>query len=323
MSELNILLIPAGAATVISSIKALRQDKYIRIISADIDKLAPGLYLSDKGYIVPPYDDKNFFPKIKEIVKKENIQIIFPGVDRILLNFSKRKKEFEEIGTIVMVSDPQTIKVSNDKWLMYTTLKDKLPIPKSYITPDDIDIDFPLFIKPRHGTSSHNTHTLNSQDELNFFYKRTDSPLIQEYLGGKEYDVDCMTDKNGNLIFTIPREDIEQKSGTYVKTKVIYDRDIIDIARRLTQELKFYGLFNFSLKRDAEDNLKLVEINPRIGGSMHLSSISEPNIHLLACRLYTDEKIERPKIRYGLYTSCYLQDIFLTDRIINETIVKI
>ena len=318
MKEYNILLIPGGSGMAIAAIKALKWDKKLKIFSADANKLAAGLYLSHKGYVVPPFDNSSFYSTIKKIIEKERMDVIIPSLDTILLEFSQKRKEFEEIGAKVLVSEPNTISVTRDKWKTYNKLKDVIPLPKSFIRKDDVDIGFPLIIKPRDGSGSKNVYRVTSNDELKFFYERTPNPIIQEYLEGKEYTVDCLADMDGNLLLCIPRERIETKSGISTKGKIIKDERLEGMAKKITSSIKFFGPFFFQAKEDKRGIPKLTEINPRISGTMSLSSSSGPNIHSLAVRICMGEKVKIPKIKYGLYITRYWEDIYLTDDEIGE-----
>ena len=44
--------------------------------------------------------------------------------------------------------------------------------------------------------------------------------IIQEYLPGKEYTVDVLSDLDGNSLLAIPRERIEVKAGISSKGKI-------------------------------------------------------------------------------------------------------
>jgi len=307
----------------VAAIKALKQDKTIKIISADVNKLAPGLFLSHKGYIIPPFDNRMFYSKLGKIIERENIDVIIPALDTILQEFSKRKKEFENMGTKVLVSEPKTIEITRDKWKTYNELEKVIPVPKSFIKIEDINIDYPLFIKPRSGSGSQWAYKVNSKKELDFFYDWIENPIIQEYLEGKEYTIDCLADMDGNLLLSIPRERIETKSGISIKGQIIRNEELEKMAKKVAQKLKFCGLFFFQTKEDKEGVPKLTEINARIAGTMCLSSFSGANIHSLAVRLCMGEKIDIPTVKNGLYITRYWEEIYLTRGLIDDKVYKI
>jgi len=311
-NQYNILVVPGGSGMAIAAVKMFKKDAKMNIIAVDTNNLSPGLYLAHKGYIIPPFKDTPFYSVIKNIVKKEKIDLIIPALDTILLEFSEKREEFEKLGAKVLVSEPKTIKITRDKWKTYNELKDIIPFPQSFINKKDINIDFPLIMKPRRGSGSKDVYKITSNRELDFFYKRVENPIIQEYLEGKEYTVDCLADMKGNLLICIPRERIEMKAGISVKGRIVKDERLDEIAIKISKHIRFTGPFFFQVKEDREGVFKLMEINPRISGTMSLSSSSGPNIHNLAVRLIFGEKINIPKIKYGLYVTRYWEDIYLT-----------
>ncbi|MFA5743026.1 MAG: ATP-grasp domain-containing protein [Candidatus Paceibacterota bacterium] len=318
IKKINVLIVPAGSGMAIPAIKALKQDKNIRIVSVDSNSLSPGLYLSHKAYIVPVFKDQLFYPKIKEIVLKEKIDVIIPCLDTILLDFSKLKPWFKEMGAEVMVSDFEAIEITRDKWKTYKALEGIIPLPKSFIKKEDININYPIIIKPRGGSGSQDFHKIDSKEELDFYYKRIENPIIQEYLPGEEYTIDCLAEKNGKLVLTMARERIEAKAGISVKGKVVTDKRFNEMAEKISKQIKFNGPFFFQAKKDNNGNPKLMEINARIAGTMCLSSFAGPNIHLLGVMLALGKKIKIPPIKYGLRVSRYWEELYLTDNKIKK-----
>lgn len=316
--QYNILIVPGGSGMAVAAIRALKQDPNFRIVSTDTDKLSAGLYLSDKSYLVPPFNDESFYGVIKEIAKKEKIDVIIPALDSILLFFSEKKNEFAELGIKVLISEPETINITRDKWLTYNKLKETVLFPKSFIEKKNVNIGFPLLIKPRDGSGSVNIHTINSKEELDFYYPRTPNPIIQEYLEGKEYTIDCLADKKGNLLFCVPRERIATKAGISTKGRIVKNETLENMAKKISQTLNFFGPFFFQAKEDAKGIPKLLEINSRIAGTMSLSSFAGPNLHCLAVRMCMDEEVHIPKINYGLYVTRCWEDIYLNEGEIKE-----
>jgi carbamoyl-phosphate synthase large subunit len=306
-SRINVLVIPAGSGMAIMAIKALREDECITVISGDTNKLAPGLHLSHKGYLLPPFSDETFFDKLTELIGKEEVDIVIPALDTILLAFSEKTGEFEELHVHVIVSEPDTIKATRDKWKTYLCLKDAVPLPKSFIEKGEIDVGYPLFIKPRYGSGSKQAYVAKSVKELDFFYEYVKDPIVQEYLGGKEYTVDCLADMEG-------------RDGISTKGLIIKNMQLEDMGERIVQKLRFRGPFFFQAKEDKFGVPRLTEINARIAGTMCPASLSEGNIHTLAVRLSMGEKVACPKIRYGVYISRYWEEIYLTEEEIKAKI---
>ena len=320
---INILIVPAGSRIATGIIKFLAREKEYQIISADIDKLAPGFYLSDRGYIVSKFSQKKFWSDLKRIIKKERVDLVIPALDPLLIKFAENKKFFDNLKVKILISPSKTIFLTRDKWKTYNLLKNEIPIAKSFIDKNKVNIPYPLFIKPRDGSGSLNAFKINSQEELDFHYKNIQKPIIQEYLEGKEYTVDCLTNTEGNLLCCVPRERIGTQAGVSTKGRIVRNKKIEKIAEKIAQKIKFMGPFFFQLK-EKKGVLKLVEINPRFGGGMPLSATGGPNIYLLATQMFLGAKIEKtPKIEYGLYFTRYDQEIYLTEKDIKSKIYKI
>lgn len=313
--KIKILVVPGGSRLAFGIIKFLTREKNIKVVSADVNKLAAGLYLSGKGYLVNSFsNEKRFLTDLTNVVKKEKVDIIIPALDPLLLLLAKNKEFFnQENGVKVLISPAETIFLTRDKWRLYRALKDFLPLPKSFINKKEINISYPLFIKPRDGSGSVNAFKINSRKELNFYYKRIKNPIIQEYLEGIEYTVDCLTDMKGELLSCVPRIRLEAKGGISIKGKVVRSKEIEKIAKKLTQRIKFIGPFLFQVK-GRSGNLKLIEINPRFGGGMPLSASAGINIYLLSVKLFLGQKVKIPKIKDNLYFTRFDEEIYLTEK---------
>lgn len=308
MKKLNILLVPSSSGMAITAIKALKAGE-INVVSTDIDPLAPGLYLSDTGYLIPPFDSSKFFDKIYEIVEKESIDLVIPAYDTILKKFSERKDTFRKMGSQVLISSPEVIDICRDKWTTYKKLKGKIPLPDSFIDLNH-DLSFPLFIKPRKGSGSEDSYKVDSEQELEFFYSKIDSPLIQNFLPKTEYTIDCLSDKKGKIVASVPRVRIETKAGISTKGKTVKNPKLEEMAETVAKELKIKGPFLCQAKEDENGISKLTEINPRIGGTM-CPDFTDPNLHVCAAKLFTGKSIDKPKIKYGRTVTRFWQEIYL------------
>lgn len=322
--KIKVLITPAGSRIAIPIIKFLKKTNKIKVISADIDKLAAGLYLSDKGYLISPFSkEKKFLSDLKKIIIKENIDILIPALDPLLIKFARLEKYFQKLGIRILVSPLSTLLITRDKWKTYQFLNKFIPMPKSFIKKENINLSYPFFIKPRLGSGSLNVFKINSREELDFYFKRIKKPIIQEYLEGREYTVDCLTDLEGKLLFCIPRERLETKAGVSIKGKIVKNKKIEKIALKISEKLKFRGPFFFQLKENREKVLMLTEINARFGGGMPLSCAAGPNIYLLSVKLFMGEEIRIPKIKRNLYFTRFDEELYLTEERIKTKIKKI
>ncbi len=292
MPAITVLFIPAGSGIAISGIKSIKNIEDIKTVAADSDPLAAGLYLAEKKYLIPEFNNPKFFSIIQKIILKEKIDILIPCLDpllEIIANYGPTKLE-KRLGVKILISPPETIKLTRDKWLAYNRFKNILNFPESWIDLDDVPKDtFPLFIKPRKGSGSIGATIVRNQTELEFFFSYLDDPIISEYLEGKEYTVDCLASPKGKLITIIPRERIQSKAGISIKAKFMNVTDeIIEIAKEVNKQLHFIGPFFFQLKQGSDNTLKIMEFNARLSGTMIFSNLAGFNIVEKAIRQFND-----------------------------------
>ena len=321
--KIKILIVPAGSRMSIPVIKFLKKDKWIKVVSADINKLAAGLYLSDKAYLISPFSrEKKFFSDLKKIILKEKIDILIPGLDPLLVKFSKNQSYFQKLRVKVIISPLKTILITRDKWKTYQALKDVIPMPKSFLRKNDVDISFPLFIKPRGGSGSIDVFKTRNKAELEFYFSKIISPIIQDYLEGKEYTVYCLVNMEGRLLFSIVRERLETKAGVSVIGRVVKHKKIEDIALKISKKLKFQGPFFFQVK-EKKGIPYVTEINARFGGGMPLSCAAGPNIYLLSVKLFMGKRLTIPKIKRNIYFTRFDNEIYLNPTSIASKVKKL
>lgn len=277
MNEINVLFSSAGRRVeLVNSFRKAKNKLGIngRLIGVDIDELAPALKFVDKSYIVPMLNDEKFIPTIINICKDENISLIIPTIDTELELYAKNKDLIEsKSGAKVMISNLDTISIVRDKIKTCNFLESKgIDVPKLI---NEIDIEkgnvrFPAFIKPLDGSSSINAFKINNMEELLFFKKYIKKPMIQEFADGIEYCVDVFCDFNSNIISAVPKLRLSHRSGEITKAKIIKDKEIIDIAKKIVEILKPIGEINFDCIK-TKSGIKIIEINGRFAGGAPIS----------------------------------------------------
>lgn len=321
--SVNVLVTPAGSGMAIVAIKALLQDPNIKVVAADMNCFAAGLFLAHKGYVVPPINDKSFFNTLENIVRKENVHVILPCLDTFLLPFCEKRKEFEKIGVKMVLSPCETVKICRDKWVLYEKLHKTIPMPRSVIpygsSNSNLDVDpqknieFPVVVKPRAGSGSKRVFIAEDEAELDLYLRKVHDPIIQEYVFGEEYTVDMLVDKDHKPLVIVPRKRLEVKAGISVKGIIQMKKEIIDMGESLCSLLRFFGPVNFQAVLDERDGLpKLTEVNPRIAGGMSLTIAAGVNIPLLSVYLALGEKVVIGSIHDGLCMSRYYEEIVFT-----------
>jgi predicted ATP-grasp superfamily ATP-dependent carboligase len=239
------------------------------------------------------------------------IDLFWPS--RGAANLAAYAKDFESQGTHLMVcATPETIEVLNDKAVFYSRLADSglglpwyrevknqselkaaveellktgvrvcLKPPKSIyglgfkiISESTNIMSAYLASDPVKTTLEEALEKLNVPEEL---FPRL---LVMELLPGPEYSVDCLA-REGRLL----KASIRKKPlWAGHPERLIYDREIIQIARNLTENFRLNNIFNLQLM-DSPNGRKLLEINPRMAGGLYYSCLAGINYPYWAVRL--------------------------------------
>jgi hypothetical protein len=111
--------------------------------------------------------------------------------------------------------------------------------------------------------------------------------LIQERIFGQG-EAFCGIYNNGNLVnHTMHRRLRENpiSGGPSTKAEIIFEPDLFNEGTKLLENLNWHGVGMVEFKRDINNNLFLMEINPKFWGSLDLSIESGVNFPLLAVNL--------------------------------------
>jgi len=310
-----------GSTTAISIIKGIRkQNDYIaHVTGVDINKKneIAGSTFCDSYYKIPEAGDKQYINTLLDIVKKEEIEILFPVIDIELNIISKFIKFFNELGVFVWISEPKTINICNDKYHTYNFFKDnKIKTPKTLL-PNDVDknmkrLIFPLIIKPRDGVSSRDVYKVNDLVELQRYIKIVNNSIIQEYIEGTEYTIDVLSDYNSNALSAVPRERIETRGGISYKGKIVVNNKLVDSGRNIAQLLKIRGACNIQCIINKKGDIYFIEVNPRFSGSLPLTIAAGVNGPLILMKIALKDSIEKNHLEYtpNISMARYWEEIF-------------
>ncbi|MFI3211744.1 MAG: ATP-grasp domain-containing protein [Eubacteriales bacterium] len=274
----NILIFPSGTEIAFEIFNALKDQKYYTIYGGtSADDHSKFVY---KNLIIdiPFVTDKNFINKINEIIANYNIDYIYPAHDIAIEVFANIE---DQINAKIVTSPKSTVLTLRSKLLTYEHLSKYSFIPKYYNNVNEIH-EFPVFIKPQKGQGAQGTKKINTVEELEHELQSSSNLIICEYLGGTEYTVDCFTDKNGTLQTTIMRERARIKTGISVRANSLHTpKEVEDIAHIINSEFTFNGAWFFQLKLNSSGKYKLLEISPRIPGTMGCTRMKGINYPLL------------------------------------------
>ena len=251
---------------------ALALDKDLKLYGADLSGTAPALAYCDHTRQVAGMREPSYIPDLLEICKADHIDLLIPTIDTDLLILSQNRDAFEKLGTRVLISSPEMIRLCRDKSLTSAFfVKCGLHAPMPATDWREYSGGFPAFIKPRDGSSSINAFRIDSPEELRLYAQRIKDYVIQPFVDGTEYTIDIFCDWDGEPISIVPRERVQVRAGEVLKTRIFLDQTMIQESRCLCKAFKPCGPLTVQLIRDAQGTDWYIEINPRFGGGAPLS----------------------------------------------------
>lgn len=246
-----------------------------RVVGTDVSEDAPAFHVVDAAYKVCSIGDPEYTKTLLKICKDEKIKLLFPLIDTDLLILSESRELFSEIGTNAVISDPEVIITSLDKYKthdFFVSLGIETPKVFDLESAIEEDLEYPLFMKPLDGNASKGIYKIKSRKELLFFKDYVPRPILQEYVQGTEYTFDVLFDFAGNVKCVVPRMRIEVRAGEVSKAAITDNETVSEEGWRVGTMLKgCRGCINLQCFITAEGKFKFVEINPRFGGGIPLS----------------------------------------------------
>lgn len=309
-TKFRVLVFPCGSEVGLEIYHALKFSRHVELYGASSVPSNHGKYVYNNYVEGLPYvGEQGFIEGINDIVDEHKIDYIFPAHDSVIIELSEKRAELH---AKIVTSQQETCTVCRSKMATYEKFNALIPVPEAFNTEHE-NIKFPVFLKPDIGQGSKGTHLADSRKEMEFYLSKDASLLILEYLPGKEYTVDCFSDRSGNLRFAGARERIRIMNGISVDTKPVFDDEFTRIAEIINYKLCFRGAWFFQLKENKNGELALLEIAPRIAGSMGLYRNLGINFPLLSLYDAANLDIEIVLNEFDVRMDRALYSLFKTD----------
>lgn len=273
---------PAGSEIGLEICSAMKYAKQFQLVGLSSVPSHASYVFNENIDNLPNYYESNFIDELNKIINELNIDMIYPAYDDIQLFLTENQKN---ISAQIITSSIDTVKTCRFKSKTYQTLSKCDFVPTTY---DDIDVikKYPVFVKPDRGQGSQGARKVDTRKELEFIIDNDSDLIICEYLQGKEYTINCFTDYRGILLSCSMRDRLRIKNGISVSSKIIEANDKIkNIAMAINKEFSFSGAWFFQVKENEVGEYKLLEVAPRIAGTMGLDRNKGINYPLLT--IYT------------------------------------
>ena len=152
----------------------------------------------------------------------------------------------------------------------------------------------------------------SNQDELRFFLRYVNDPVVQRFLRGPEFTLDLLCDFNGTPLSVVPRERVVIRSGVIDRGVTSNDPALIQLALDCARVFTFAGAVNIQCR--VVDGVPTVfEINPRFSGGIPLTIAAGADFPQMLVDLALGRTVAPAIGRFtaGLWMSSYESSVFL------------
>jgi carbamoyl-phosphate synthase large subunit len=293
----RVLVTGAGGPAAIAAMKSLRGDESVELLAADMDPWAAGLYLvpEQSRTLIPAGAAPGFTEALLARCLAMGANVVLPTVDAELRPLAAARGQFTAHGIHLLLAPAAALDVILDKLALARHCDGVVRVPRTEplgAGTDPAAWTYPVIVKPRTGSGSRGIVTVKSAAELAALAQGQgeegrDGLIIQELLPGDEYSIDVLADADGHVIASVPRLRARVDSGVSVGGRTVHDAALEAFGRDVAAATGLTFVANVQAKRDAEGRPALLEVNPRIPGTLGLtiaSGVDMPRIALDSLR---------------------------------------
>ncbi|WP_176706186.1 ATP-grasp domain-containing protein [Paenibacillus hemerocallicola] len=342
----RILLTGAGSPAASGVIRSLRlnRDIDVEIIGMDCNPEAVGFHMSNKHVVGPRASEESFIPFVLSLCAEEKVGLLFSLVTDELIKLAEAEEELLRIGTRLSISSADSLRKVIHKGRLYQALQTMgMAVPEFRMvnSPEGLisalyELGYParpVCFKPVVSDGSRGFHIVdNGADRFRMLFQEKPSSahiseeellrilhghtiipetLVMEYLPHEEYSVDLLV-KHGEAVVAVPRLREVTVGGITTKSSIAKERDIVDYAVAVVESMQLNGNIGVQVRRDRLRQPKIVEINPRIQGTIVHCTAAGINLPALAVKQALDipPSKDELEIRWGTRMTRYWEEVF-------------
>lgn len=277
----KVLIFPAGTEIGLEIFNSLKYSKFVEIYGGTSSSDHSSLVYKHLIDGFPFYSEPGFVDYLNKIIKRYALDYIYPAHDAVQYFLMEHEKE---IRAKIVSTAKETVEICRSKKRTYCYLRERGEswfLPEEYYSVEEVS-KFPVFVKPAVGQGSSGAERIDDKEALLRKLTGEKEMVICEFLPGEEYTVDCFTDKDGRLRFVSIRNRERIRLGISVHSRVLpLNESVKRIAETLNRNFEFNGAWFFQLKKNIDDEYRLMEVSPRIPGTVGVTRNKGVNFPLL------------------------------------------
>ena len=314
LRTVRVLVTGAGGPAAVSVMKSLSADPTVRLIAADMDPWAAGLYLvpPEARTLIPAGLDPGFADAALARCIAMGVDVLIPTVDAELRPLGRARADFSRAGIGLLLAPDRALDLCLDKLALAECCAGQVPVPRTerYDQADPQSWTYPVIVKPRTGSGSRDISVVGSSLALASLDASADF-IVQEFLPGEEYSIDVLADAAGHVVASVPRVRERVDSGVSVAGRTLHDGELERLGAAVATATGLTYIANVQFRRDAAGQPALLEVNPRVPGTLPLTVASGVDMP----RMALDSLRGRPLPEHADFRDTamvrYLQECFI------------
>lgn len=289
-------------------IRGIRESEYFepRIIGFAYENLEPGIYMHDivdKTYQVPypTAGTDALMQRIEYINSVDKIDVIIPNFDAELYSFMKLSDDLKKMGIHTFLPTLEQFEERHKSNLPLYGKKYGVNVPysrpifsESEIYSLTTDFTYPLLVKGKY----YDAYVAYNPEQVRMYYNKITSKwglpiIIQQFVHGTEVNVIALGDGLGNTVGAVPmRKQYITDKGKAWGGITLDDKNMLDLTHKIISQTRWRGGMELELIKTINNELYLIEINPRIPAWVYLAVGAGQNLPEALVRLALGDDVE-------------------------------
>lgn len=272
---MNLLFSCIGRRGYIADFFRRSLDTADRIIGTGNCRWTPGFQACDAAFLMPDIHEDDYVPAVLELCERQHVDALLSFNDQDVHRLAGFRAELRSRGVIPLLPSAEVAETTYDKYRTFCFLSARgIPTPRTALTLDDAAaFQYPLYVKPRCGSGSHETFIARNERELTFFFSYRPDMIIQEAVVGEELDIELCGDLDGRPVGLCTWKKYASRLGETEMAETFQEEIVTDFALQLGEMLLATGPMDIDVIRDGA-SLMVLEANTRFGGGYPVSHLA-------------------------------------------------
>ena len=314
----RVLVMNARRRNAIPVARALAREGFL-VACADSVPYAATFYsrACAERFVYPdPAEENSFIKGLVTWLRRNPCDVVLPLDDDVLEILSRRRQELPNPAALLLPDHELLLFAGDKSRLVPYAEKFGIAVPRTIIIKGKPDLaacgalNYPVITKPAVGSGSRGVARFDNEVQLRAFFSDAvlgrSAYLVQEAIPerGEGLGYFALFDREKRLMAQFMHRRLREypiSGGPSTLRESWWDPGLAKSSRELLESLGWVGLAMVEYKMDPRDRVpKLMEINPRLWGSVALPIFAGVNFPALAARVTLGEVVE-PVISYPLH----------------------